>query len=133
MTTGNYKSGFGMHYDASKHIQARAKELRRRTTRAEKLLWDKLKNKQLLGFKFRRQHPIMIFIVDFYCHKAKLIIEVDGPIHNLKENKEYDLGRTHELEELGLRLLRFTNEDIEYGPDKIINKIKNHLEKFDLK
>lgn len=116
-----------MHYDASQHIQARAIELRKRTTRTEKLLWDKLKNQQVLGYKFRRQHPIMIFIVDFYCHKAKLIIEVDGPIHNLKENKEYDEGRNFELEEQGLKVMRFTNFEVENSINKVISKIKNYL------
>lgn len=127
MTANNYKSGFEMHFDATQNIQARAKEFRKRITIPEKLLWEKLRDNHILGFKFRRQHPIMIFVVDFYCHKAKLVIEVDGPIHNLRDNIEYDAGRTYELEELGLRVIRFSNEEVENNLDKVVSKIKNYL------
>ena len=75
------KSKFDMYYGASLEVMEKAKILGKSETDAEKILWERLRNKQLLGLKFRRQHPINIFIVDFYCHKIKLVVEVDGKIH----------------------------------------------------
>lgn len=71
-----------LFYGASHLIMSRARELRKKMTPSEKTLWEYLKNKQLLGLRFRRQHPIDIFIVDFYCHNIKLVIELDSDIHN---------------------------------------------------
>ena len=116
-----------MYYNANQNIQRNAKNLRKRETKAEKLLWEKLKNKQLLGLKFRRQHPIDIFIADFYCHKIKLVIEIDGSIHELLEIKEIDDGRTFELEKLGIKIIRFTNNDIEKNIDMVIKKIIHYI------
>jgi cyclase len=73
-----------------------AKRLRNHETKAEKILWSRLSNKQL-GVKFRRQHPIHSYVADFYCHSHKLIIEVDGPIHDSVEHKLYDEKRTDML------------------------------------
>jgi cyclase len=116
-----------MYYRANQNIQEKAKSLRKKETKAEKILWEKLKNKQLEGFKFRRQHPIFTFIADFYCHKANLIIEVDGSIHNLPDVIEKDEGRTFELENLGLFILRFSNDEVLNNIDSVIEKIKNYL------
>lgn len=80
-----------MFYGAKPHIFEKAKELRNNMTEAEKLLWGKLQKNKIMGLRFKAQHPIDIFIADFYCHKLKLVIEVDGGIHNLPENKEYEL------------------------------------------
>ena len=77
---------------------------------------------QIDGFTFRRQHPIDKFIADFYCHKAKLVIEVDGDIHEYQ--KEYDIGRTDEMKQFGLKVIRFTNEDVEYDIESVIERIK---------
>lgn len=123
MNKSNYKSGFDMHYNATENIQAKAKELRKQMTPAEKLLWTKLNNKQVLGLKFRRQHPIDIFIVDFYCHKAKLVIEIDGEYHKDKSVSEYDKGRTSELEQYGLTVVRFTNKEVLNDVGLVINQI----------
>ncbi|MFM6613365.1 MAG: endonuclease domain-containing protein, partial [Dolichospermum sp.] len=84
--------------------------MRTEATLAEKQLWQRLKNKQLLGFKFRRQQVIDRFIVDFYCHEIKLVIEVDGEIHNYTQVE--DAIREEFLESLGLRVVRFKNEDV---------------------
>lgn len=89
-----------------------AKELRESMTQAEILMWDKLKNKQFKGYKFRRQHPIHQFIVDFYCHELKLIIEIDGKYHDSEEQRNNDLKRSEMLCFQGLREIRFTNEEI---------------------
>src|SRR5512147_419718 len=88
----------------------RAKELRRNMTPAEKILWDELRANKL-GVHFRRQQVIAGFIVDFYCHKAALVIEVDGDIHDLQQ--EEDARREKVLTEMGLRMIRFRNDEIE--------------------
>ena len=87
-----------------------AKELRRNMTPAERRLWSALRRNQLDGFHFRRQQIIDGFIVDFYCHAAGLVVEVDGPIHDRTEQAEYDAERDRTLETRGLRLLRIRNE-----------------------
>ena len=81
-------------------------------TEAEKILWIELKNKKIFNIRFRRQHPIDIFIADFYCHKYKLVVEVDGNIHSEEEVKERDDGRSHDIEKLGIKILRFTNKEV---------------------
>src|ERR1700712_5116999 len=94
-----------MHYDAEAVIFKRAEELRNNMTPAEKLLWEFLKdNKSQL--KFRRQHPILFYVADFYCHALKLVIELDGSIHDDKSVKAYDVAREQELKSLGLTILR---------------------------
>jgi very-short-patch-repair endonuclease len=117
-----------MFYGAKSNIFLKAYELRRNMTFAEKLLWEELKNRSIFKVRFKRQHPIDIFIVDFYCHKLKLAIEVDGEIHLEKEIKDYDDGRTYDLEKLGLKILRFTNnqiiDDLETVRNNILNEIK---------
>lgn len=117
-----------MFYGASPEIFKRASELRKNMTKAEKLLWSALRRKQILGKRFRRQHPINSFIVDFYCHEAKLIIEVDGGIHNLPEQKEHDTGRSHELEQFGLTIIRFTNTQVFQNLDKVIKNIEDNMQ-----
>jgi len=88
----------------------RAKELRRHMTPEEVMLWERLRANRLQGFHFRRQQVIAGFIVDFYCHSAGLVIEVDGGVHN--QSVEDDLDRSRILESLGLRVLRFKNQEI---------------------
>ncbi len=113
-----------MFYGAKPHIFEKAKMLRKNMTGAEKLLWEQLKGKKILELRFRSQHPIDIFIADFYCHPLKLVIEVDGGIHKSKEQNEYDIGRTAELNYWGIEVVRFTNEEIENDIKKVINSIK---------
>jgi len=118
---------FDMFYGASPKIFEQAKILRNNMTKAEKLLWERLNRKQLRGFKFRRQHPIADFITDFYCHAKKLVIELDGEIHNTSEQKEYDQERTNQLEEFGIKVIRFSNEEILNDIDKVFEIIKRYL------
>jgi very-short-patch-repair endonuclease len=94
-------------------------------TEAVGILWKYLRNSKLNGLKFRRQHPVDIFIADFYCHQKKLIIELDGSIHDIFEQKEYDEGRTFELEEKGFRILRFKNEEILNDLENVLERILN--------
>jgi imidazole glycerol-phosphate synthase subunit HisF len=112
-----------MHAGAAKEIYQRARDLRNRSTPAEEILWSYLKTKPH-GLKFRRQHPYSIFILDFYCHAIKIVIEVDGSIHNLKEVKANDQRRQDLLEKDGLTILRFTNEEILNYPEVVISKIE---------
>jgi very-short-patch-repair endonuclease len=92
-------------------IFQRAKELRNAETHAEKVLWSYLRKKPL-GLKFIRQHPFGIFILDFYCHQIKLVIEVDGSVHLKEEVKQRDKEREEILFKSGLNVIRFTNEDV---------------------
>ena len=91
-------------------IQQRARELRREMTPAEKLLWSRLRNKRLDGLKFRRQHPLGPFIADFYCAARRLVVEIDGDIHDLQP--ERDAVRTEQFEQYGYRVIRFRNEQV---------------------
>ena len=103
--------------------------LRRNLTLAELLLWKKLKDRKLFNTKFRKQHPINIFIDDFYCHEHKLVIEIDGDIHNNENSNEYDLNRTEELKKYGIRVIRFPNELIIYNIDFVIERIQEKISK----
>ena len=89
-----------------------ARELRREQTQAEAKLWRLLRERQFGGLKFRRQHPVGGYIVDFYCHERKLVIELDGGQHDEKTQIRYDMQRTRTLEDLGVRVLRFWNSDV---------------------
>ncbi len=113
-----------MFYNAKPHIFEIAKALRNNMTNSELALWEKLKGKQMLGLRFRPQHPIDIFIADFYCHPIKLVIEIDGGIHKTTEQKEYDIGRTAELNYWGIEVIRFTNEEIENKVNQVIKGIE---------
>lgn len=120
--TTEAKQNFG----ASLNIKFKAKELRKNMTKPEKILWKCLRKRKINGIKFRKQHPFGIYILDFYCFEANLVIEIDGPVH-LKQ-LEYDLERTKDLESSGLFVLRFKNKDIEEKIDWVLEEIKSYLE-----
>ena len=107
---------------APEKIRLRARELRQQMTPAEAALWERLRRKQLSGLKFRRQHPIERFIVDFYCPSARLIVEVDGEIHRYQERD--DAARDAFLTQRGYRILRFRNEAVLQNIEKVLEKIK---------
>jgi very-short-patch-repair endonuclease len=92
-------------------------------TQAELVLWEYLRQHPL-GYKFRRQHPLGIYVVDFYCHKSKLVIEVDGSVHGEKEVREADIERQRQLELEGLKVIRYTNEEVLKTGEVVIEKIK---------
>jgi very-short-patch-repair endonuclease len=102
----------------------RAKELRRDMTPAEKILWQELRANKL-GVHFRRQQVIAGFIVDFYCHKVALVIEVDGDIHDLQQDE--DAKREKVLSEMGLRMVRFGNEEVVRDLAGVLSKIHGRL------
>ncbi|MFK7774530.1 MAG: endonuclease domain-containing protein [Saprospiraceae bacterium] len=97
-----------------------ARKLRENMTEAEKLLWEELRLKKMDGYKFRRQHPLGIHILDFYCFKKKLGIELDGGYHETKTQQEADNLRTDILAKQNIKIIRFKNEEV-------IIKIKEHL------
>lgn len=119
--------GLSMHYGANPATMRAAARLRKKLTLAEYLLWKKLSDKKLFSVKFRKQHPINIFIVDFYCHECKLVVEVDGEYHDEDDQVEYDLGRTSDLNNFGLKVIRFTNFEIINEIDQVIQKIHNAI------
>jgi very-short-patch-repair endonuclease len=104
-------------------ILARARELRRPLTPQEAKLWGRLRRKQLYGIKFRRQHPMDRFILDFFCYQHKLVVEVDGGQHSEPVQHAYDQARTEWLEGRGLRVIRFTNGDIDTNIDGVLSEI----------
>ena len=99
----------------------RARQMRKESTNAEALLWVRLRKRQLDGLKFRRQHIIQNFIVDFYCPRVKLVIEIDGPVHDVQE--EYDQEREKILQELGYQMVRFKNSEVERNIDLVVARI----------
>lgn len=105
----------------------KARALRKKETIAEKKLWNALKNKKAGNYKFRRQHPIGYYLVDFYCNEKYLIIEIDGSIHDEEENKEYDKVRQEQLENIGYRFLRFSNNEVMNSLNKVLGKINAFL------
>ena len=114
-----------------KYLETRRKELRKNLTPSEAKLWKSLQRKQLKGRKFRRQHSIENFIVDFYCPQEKLIVELDGAIHLDFAQQNYDFERTQRLEELGFTVVSFENklvfENLPWVLEKNSNQF-NHLE-----
>ena len=105
-----------------KYIVELARDLRSNMTPAEIMVWEALCKKQVEGFRFKRQYPIGRYIADFYCHELKLIIEIDGDIHNTRN--EYDKNRDQFLEADGYTVLRFSNDKIIDSIDSVINTIK---------
>jgi very-short-patch-repair endonuclease len=110
-----------------KKLKPVARQMRKEPTQAEDIMWQHLRDRQLLGFKFRRQHSIERFIVDFYCSEASLVIEIDGSIHQY--TKEEDAIRQEYIESYGLRLLRFTNDEVLNNLDSVLNRIAEELGK----
>jgi very-short-patch-repair endonuclease len=115
----------GMFHGASNLIFENARALRNNQTETELILWNILKNYKQNGFKFRRQHPISNYIADFYCHKAKLIIEIDGEYHNNKEQIIRDKERTAFFLNIGLKEIRFSNQQVLFEIENVLNEIDN--------
>lgn len=98
--------------------------MRGEMTTAEKSIWNLLSSKKMCGLRFKAQHPIDIFIADFYCHALKLVIEIDGEIHNSEERKEYDINKEAELDRFGIKVIRFTNKEVENDIEKVRKEIE---------
>ncbi len=102
----------------------KARYLRKEETRAEKILWQELRDKKL-GVKFRRQHPVDSFILDFYAPEIKLAIELDGSPHT--ESQEYDRLRTEYLNLNGIKIIRFWNSEVEKNLEEVVRKVRNEI------
>ena len=114
-----------------KHLEERRKELRKSLTSAEATLWKYLQKSQLNSRKFRRQHSIKKFIVDFYCPKEKLIIELDGAYHLDFAQQLYDLERTKQLETLGFKVIRFENKLVFENLPDVLNEISSNFKSIE--
>jgi very-short-patch-repair endonuclease len=108
-----------------KYVIELARKMRINLTAAEEILWNELKENKLNGFKFRNQHPVYRYILDFYCHKKLLAIEIDGDIHKQKQN--YDKYRDEFLKNIGIKTLRFTNENVLNNTKQILELIRIEL------
>ena len=117
-------------FGATPAVFERSRVLRNDMTKAEKNLWTILNNRQVFGLHFRRQHPINKFIADFYYHKVRLVIEVDGEIHNTDEQIEYDESRNYFMNDLGLIVLRFTNEQVMKNLESVDFSVKEQVRKL---
>ena len=106
--------------DRDPRLKRFARELRAELTEAERLLWRKLRDRRFEAWKFRRQTPIAGYIIDFYCLKAKLVIELDGGQHGTPEGEAYDARPTAKLEELGLRVIRFWDNEMLTNPEGVM-------------
>ena len=103
------------------------RRLRRNSTPQETIFWSRVRAKRFKGLKFRRQHSIGNYIVDFYCPDKKLVIELDGCQHKREKDVRYDTGRTNHFESLGLRVLRFWNNEINDNLEGVFLKIEEVL------
>ena len=119
--------GEGIREPVPEYLINNARELRKNQTDAESLLWQLLRNRQIENVKFRRQHPIEPYILDFYCHDKKLAIELDGGQHNTDEGKEKDQKRSDFLTSQGIRVLRFWNNDVLQNTESVLEVIYNQL------
>ena len=97
--------------------------LRNNPTEHERLIWERLKGKQVIGLKFRRQYSVGPYILDFYCPEVKLAVELDGSTHLVGDQPEYDANRTDFIERFGITLVRFTNDDIERNIEAVLAAI----------
>ncbi len=124
MDRKQWKTGKGLW----EKLKPFAREMRHAQTKAESLLWDRLRNKQLANQNFRRQHPIGRFIVDFYCPGRKLVIELDGGIH--KATRVEDRERQIHLEAFGNKVVRFRNDEVENSIESVLDAITRTMDQI---
>lgn len=108
-----------------------ARQLRRNATKSEVLLWQKLKTNQILGYDFHRQKPIDEYIVDFFCNKLRLAIEVDGYSHEILEVWENDVIKTRRLNELGICVLRFSDDQVFNDLENVLHTIEDYIVNYE--
>ena len=127
MTSQTKSSRARKHPPESHHpfddVRERARDQRNHPTKAETALWRALRRRSVLGFKFRRQHPVGPYIVDFFCYEAMLAVEVDGEHHGSDEHADYDKHRDRELRRRGIRVLRVSDDDVLTQLDGVVQMI----------
>lgn len=117
------------HYNKTT-VKEKRRSLRKDQTYCEKILWHYLRDRQLLGCKFRRQYSIDQFVIDFYSTEIKLAIELDGKVHNDPDQKEYDIKRQKYLETFGITFIRITNEELLGNANMVFEKIEAAIKKL---
>ena len=107
-----------------------AQEFRKNSTKSEKIMWNALRNRQFMDLKFRRQHIIEGYILDFYCHSYKLAVEIDGSVHLNKEQIVLDRERQEQLEKLGIRFFRIASGEVERDIRRALSKLQFFIKKL---
>ncbi len=108
-------------------LKERRRYLRKNQTEGENILWQYLRKRKTLGCKFRRQYSVDNYVIDFYCPELKFAIELDGEIHNIPEQREYDKKRQTDIEVYKIKFLRITNEEFLNNPNKTFEKIEEMI------
>jgi very-short-patch-repair endonuclease len=108
-------------------LLAFARKLRHQHSDAERLMWALLRDRRLAGAKFRRQHPVGSYVLDFYCHQAKLAVELDGGQHNTTGARKYDENRSSFLAKQGITVMRFWNHEVLQETEAVLHAIYNRL------
>lgn len=116
-----------LHIHNRKELEERRKNLRKKLTAAEAALWRLLKGRQLEGRKFRRQHSVGKYVLDFYCPAERLAIELDGEHHFTAQGLAYDEERTQYLNDLKIEVIRFENQQVFQSPDGVVAEVKRHF------
>lgn len=114
-----------IHY-TKKEMQERRRQLRNNMTYSEKIVWMFLRKNQM-KVRFLRQYSVDNYVIDFYCPQLKLAVEIDGDIHDLPEQKEYDIERQKHIEQFGIKFIRIKNEELFGNPNKAFDKIENYI------
>ena len=114
------------HFNKRIELEKRRK-LRKDETYVEKIMWMHFRNRQILGYKFRRQYSVDHFVIDFYCPELKLAVEINGDVHEIPEQKEYDTTRQKYLEAFGIKFVRIKNEEFLGNPNKAFSKIEKSI------
>lgn len=117
---------YDMFYGAGKQIFERAEQLKSHFFPAEKLLWDYLKDGKL-GAEFKRRHPASLYVLDFYCHELKMVVEIEDTLHHLEDNKAKNPEREKALADMGIEMMRFTNREILTDVEEVLSKIKRMM------
>lgn len=110
-----------------KYVVELARKLRQSQTSAEEMLWECLRDRRLAGAKFRRQHPLGRYIADFYCHEGRLVVELQGGIHSLEDQRQYDAIRQEIIQQQGIKVITFSNHDVEQNLEGVLQKIADTL------
>jgi very-short-patch-repair endonuclease len=120
------------HYNKSSEKEKRRK-LRQNQTNAEELVWRYLRDRQMLGYKFRRQYSVNHFVIDFYCPELKLAVEIDGASHNNPEQQKKDISRQKYVEAFNIKIVRIKDKELLENPNKAFNKLEAAIKLLDKK